>query len=90
VTRFYEEIKKIHETHGRNLLFRCVGAHKIMDETNGKNILDMLCVVAGINLEVVVQGEDETAEMIARQLYSGLTSPDCHDFDMHRYDRKQG
>ncbi|MEM4247117.1 MAG: hypothetical protein QXR48_01405 [Candidatus Woesearchaeota archaeon] len=71
-----------------NLLFRRAGECETPVQSDGKNLIDLLCVIANENLEVVVQGEDLVAEDIARQLYSGLTSPDCYDFDMHRYDRK--
>ncbi|MEM2915928.1 MAG: hypothetical protein QXT19_01015 [Candidatus Woesearchaeota archaeon] len=87
MTKFYEELKKIHES-GRNLLFRHAGACETSLQSDGKNIFDLLCVIAGGTLEVMVQGEDLVAENIARQIYSGLTSPNSCEFDMHRYDRK--
>lgn len=87
MTKFYEELNKIREL-GRNLLFKNVEACETPIQSDGKSIFDLMCVIAGGTLEVMVQGEDLVAEDIARQIYSGLTSPSICEFDMHRYDRK--
>ncbi|MEM4240474.1 MAG: hypothetical protein QXK08_04745 [Candidatus Woesearchaeota archaeon] len=68
VTKFYEELRKIHES-GRNLLFREAGGCTASIQSDGKYLLDLFCVIANEDLEVMVQGDDAVAEDIARKIY---------------------
>jgi hypothetical protein len=61
----------------------------IIPECDCRSSLDLLCAGASKTVEIIVPGEDEIAEDIARQVYSAFTATCCHELDFHKWDRKE-
>jgi hypothetical protein len=78
---------KLYEQYKREMKLKTLTDIVPPEEVECTNCIETLCVVATRKVQIRVKGEDDIAEMIARQVYSGLDSPSCWEFDMHKYDK---
>jgi hypothetical protein len=88
VCMFVNACQKLYAQYNRKMTLKSAKEDWNFDESDCTRSLETLCIAASLKVNIIVEGEDEIAETIARQLYSGLVSPSCFDFDMRKYDQK--
>lgn len=86
---FNSACMKLYEQYKRKMTIRSLReAWGEPGEADCTRSLETLCVAASLKVQIRVEGDDEISEMLARQVYSGLSSPDCWEFSMQKYDKK--
>ncbi len=88
VGMFCDGCQKLYAQYKRKMTLKSAKDDWAFEESDCTKSLDTLCIAASLKVNIIIEGEDETAETIARKVYSGLVSPSCFEFDMHKYDKK--
>lgn len=79
---FSNACQQLYDKYQRKMALKPINPNLIFGEGDCKSALETVCAAASINVEIAVEGMDKIAEKIAKQLYAGLKSVDCFNFDM--------